>query len=52
MKAIFIEPLLVMASSILWILVLPLAALIHAVVAILDQVDALASCGISFGSPG
>ena len=52
MKAIFIEPLLVVASSILWIFVLPLAAVIHAGVAILDRVDALMPCEISFASPG
>jgi hypothetical protein len=41
MKTIFIEPLLVVASSLLWIFVLPLAAAIRAGLAILDRVEAL-----------
>jgi hypothetical protein len=40
MKAIFIEPLLVMTSSLLWIIVLPIAALVCSGIAISDRVEA------------
>lgn len=40
MKAILIEPLLVVTSSLLWILVLPLAVVIHAGIAVLHRVEA------------
>jgi len=48
MKTLFIEPLLVVASSLFWIFVLPLAAVIRAGLAILDGVEALKPRGISF----
>jgi cytochrome c-type biogenesis protein CcmH/NrfF len=41
MKAIFLEPLLVVTSSLLWIIVLPVAALVCSGVAIFDRVEAL-----------
>jgi hypothetical protein len=52
MKAIFIEPLLVVASSLLWIFVLPLAAMIQAGLAILDRVEALKRREMNFALPG
>jgi len=38
MKAIFIEPFLIVASSLLWILVLPFAALLYSGLAISHRV--------------
>jgi len=52
MKTIFIEPLLVVASSLLWIFVLPLAAAIRAGLAILDRVEALKPREISVALSG
>ena len=40
MKAIFIEPFLIVASSLLWIIVLPFAALVCSGIAISDRVEA------------
>jgi hypothetical protein len=48
MKVIFIEPLLVVASSHLWIFVLPFAVVIHAGISILERVEALKPREISF----
>jgi len=39
-KAIFIEPLLIVASSLLWIIVLPFAAVVCSGIAISDLVEA------------
>lgn len=47
-KTIFIEPLLVVASSLLWIFVLPLAAVIRSGLTILDRLEASKPRGISF----
>jgi hypothetical protein len=40
MKAIFVEPFLVLASSLLWIIVLPFAALVYSGIAISERVAA------------
>jgi hypothetical protein len=40
MKAMFIEPFLIVASSLLWIIVLPFAALVCSGIAISDRVEA------------
>jgi hypothetical protein len=40
MKAFLIEPLLVVTSSLLWIIVLPVAALVCSGIAISDRVEA------------
>ncbi len=52
MKALFIEPLLVVASSLVWLFVLPLAAVIRVGLAILDRVVVLKPRGISFALLG
>ena len=53
MKAIFIEPFLVAASSLLWIFVLPFAALVCSGIAISDRVEGLKACqsGASWKQP-
>ena len=53
MKAMFIEPFLVAASSLLWIIVLPFAALVCSGIAISDRVEALKAreAGASWKQP-
>lgn len=40
MRTMFIEPFLIMASSLLWIIVLPFAALVCSGIALSDLVEA------------
>ncbi len=53
MKTMFIEPVLVLMSSLLWIIVLPVAALICSGVAISDRIETLVTrpLGINFPEP-
>ena len=41
MKAMFVEPLVIVASSLLWIIVLPFAVLVRSGIAISDRVGAV-----------
>jgi hypothetical protein len=52
MKAILAEPFLVVASSLLWIIVLPIAALICSGLAISERVEAYKARYLSVPWPG
>lgn len=53
MKAMFIEPVLVLASSLLWVVVLPVAALICSGIALSDRLGTHGAgpTGINFPAP-